>query len=219
MTEATVATPNNMPGAVDAAAAVNGSVDSEPVAETVDTQTPADQPVNGLPPDKLAQLNRTLREERNQWRREAREAKELAESLRTQWDEIRSGLGVDDKADFDPRSAIEALQRDIKSERTERLRVEVARVLDVDPKFIIGDTEDTMRESGESYLSDVNARIEAAIRSRGVPAGAPASTVTASTPISGPQQIISREELARMSPAERVQAYKDGRLDSMMGKT
>lgn len=201
-------TPNDMPGA---------TVD-DPVAETT-TEQPEVTETKGLSADKLAELNRTLRDERNQWKREAREAKEQADALVKQFSDLKSQLGVDKEADFNPKDAFDALQKQFESERTERLRVDVARTTGVDPKFIHGSTEDAMRESAEDYLADINKRIEDALKAKNVPAAPPASTVTANDPISGPQQITSHEELKKLSPSERVKAYKDGRLDSLVGKS
>jgi len=191
-------------------------------ADTPETEMVTEQPEQtpqGLSPDKLAELNRTLRDERNQWKREAREAKEQAESLRKQWDEMKTRLGVDEKSEFDPKTAIETLQRQIESERTERLRADVARDLNVDPAFILGTTEDQMRETASKYLDDVNRRIEDAIKAKNLPAAPPASTVTSDGKIAGPQQITSHAELKKLPTAERVKAYKDGRLNELMGKS
>ncbi len=213
---ATTPTPNDMPKAK--AADNQADAVAEPVVET--TPPDSDTASKGLSPDKLADLNRTLREERNEWKREARSARERQEALQRQWDELKTKLGVDDSAsEFDPKTAFERLQAEVQAERTERTRVEVARTLKVDPVFVIGNSEEEMRESAERYLADVNSRIEEALQSRNVPAAPAASTVTANDKIGGPQQITSQEDLRSMSPGQRMEAFRNGQLDSLLGKS
>ncbi len=204
MTETAVVTPD-VPGTPE-------------VTETVETPDTDQQP-QGLSPDKLAELNRTLRDERNQWKREAREAKERSEALTRQFSELKTQLGVDKEADFDPKSEVAKLRSELESERVERQRAEVARTTGVDPEDIKGSTTEAMQASAERYLERFNARLEAALKSKNVPAAPPASTVTSNDPIGGPQQITSREELAKLTPAEQMTAYKDGRLNTLIRKS
>lgn len=207
MTE--TATPNDMPGA---------EAGTAPEPEIIEA-APEVAPEKGLSPDKLADLNKTLRTERNEAKREAREARERADALAAQFADLKTRLGVDKEADFDPKSAFDKLRSELESERVERLRTDVARTTGVDPEDIKGSTVDEMQASAERYLERLQARIEAAIKAKDVPAAPPAASVQGDGKIAGPEQITSRDELAKLSPAERMSAYKDGRLNQLMGKS
>jgi hypothetical protein len=206
MTES--ASPKDMPGADVAETVTEVPTEGEPTPEKA-----------GLSSDKLAELNTTLRSERNEAKRLAREAQERADALTQQFSELKAQLGVGKEADFDPKSAFDTLRAELESERVERLRSDVARITGVDPEDIKGKTEEQMRASAESYLERFNARLDAALKAKDVPAAPPASTVTSDGKISGPEQITSRDELKRMSPQEIIAARKDGRLNSLMGKS
>lgn len=204
-------TPNDMPGAAEVA-------DEAPDTETV-TETEA--PEKGLTPDKLANLNRTLRNEKKAAERRARELEQRANEADQRWQQLAALFGNDEsgKSDFDPQSEIQRMRSDLEAERTERLRSDVARTTGVEPDFIAGKSLEEMQASAQRYLESVNARIEEALKAKNVPAAPPASTVTANGKIAGPDQITSREELAKLSPADRAKAYEEGRLDQLMGKS
>ena len=204
-------TPNDMPGA--------------DVVEAKAPETPAettqDVPEKGLSPEKLAELNRKLRNERKEAEREAREAKARAAEAEKNWQQLAELFGnKEGKTDnFDPQAAINALRDEVQSERTARLRSDVARETGVDPEDIHGSTEEEMRASAERFLTKVQARIEEALKAKAPSGAPPASTVTANGKIAGPEQITSREELAKLSPSERMKAFHEGRLDHLMGKS
>lgn len=210
MTETTV-TPNDMPAAIEA----------EPV-EAVETDTsPTDQaPEKGLTPDKLAELNRTLRNEKKAAERRAKELELKALQADQRWSQLAALFGNDtNKTGFDPEVEIQRMRSDLEAERTERLRSDVARTSGVEPDFIAGNTAEDMQASAQRYLDSVNTRIEEALKAKNIPTAPPASTVTSNGKIAGPNQITSREELAKLPPADRLKAYQDGRLDHLMGKS
>lgn len=212
MTETTV-TPNDMPGA--------DTAEAPETVETTETSAVEQAPEKGLPPDKLAELNRKLRDEKKAAERRARELEQRAQQADQRWQQLASLFG--DKADgndgFDPQAEIQRMRSDLEAERTERLRSDVARTTGVEPDFISGSSMEEMQASAQRYLDSVNARIEAAMKAKNIPVAPPASTVTSDGKIAGPDQITSREELAKLSPAERAKAYEEGRLDTLMGKT
>lgn len=202
-------TPNDMPGAAEAA---------ETAAETeVEQQDPVEEPGKGLPPEKLAELNRKLRNERKEAERKAREAEQRWQQLADQLAEV---FGGGKKADeFDPKAAFDALRAELESERTARLRSDIARETGLDPEDIYGSTEEEMRASAERFLTKLQARVEEALKAQ-KPAGAPpASTVTADDKIGDADQITSPEQLKTMSPQEVLQAYREGRLKKLMGRS
>lgn len=209
----TSVTPNSMPGA-------------ETVVEATETEPVVDEPQEvspekGLSPDKLAELNRTLRNEKKAAERTARESKQRADQADQRWQQLAAlfGADTDGKDDFDAKAAVEKLTADLQSERTERLRADVARETSVDPEDIQGSTEEAMRASAERFLVKLQKRIDEALaQAKTTPAAPPASTVTSNGKISGPQQITSPEELNRMSPTAVMAAYKEGRLDQLQGK-
>jgi len=201
-------TPNDMPGAVSEM----GTPEASEVAE---------QPPQGLSPDKLADLNRTLRNERKAAEKRAKEAELRAEQSTQQLKQVAALFGDNKTGEFDPRSAIEQMRQEFNSERQARLISEVARTEGVEPEDIRGDTEDEMRESAlkfkERYEARVLADVEAALKARN-PSAPPVSTVTADGKISGPEQITSREQLKNMTPLQIMAAQNEGRLDHLLGK-
>jgi hypothetical protein len=212
-------TPNDMPGADNSDAGGNDLPDANALAEASLAAATAEEPGKGLSPDKLAELNRKLRDERKAAEREAREAKQKAAEADARWQQLAELFGGKGKSDeFDPKAALDELRGELMSERTARLRSDVARETGVDPEDIHGSTEEEMRASAERFQAKLQARIEEALKSR-TPAAPPASTVTANDKIAGPEQITSREELAKLPPAERMKAMREGRLNHLMGKS
>jgi hypothetical protein len=205
-------TPNDMPGASEAAEV------TESAAVTADT---TEAPEKGLPPEKLAELNRTLRNERKAAEKKAREAEAAKAEADKRWQQLAELFGGKDGKvdDFDPKAAIADLQSRFESERTARLRSDVARETGVDPEDIHGSTEEEMRASAERWTQRFNQRLDEALKAKNVPAAPPASTVTSDGKITGPEQITSKDQLAKLSPADRMKAYRDGRLDGLLGKS
>lgn len=208
-------TPNDMPGAAEAPTADAEGTDTQ-VVEAPET------PEKGLPPEKLADLNRTLRNEKKAAERKAREAEQRAaanDGAAKKLTELLQALGVEGKpGEFDAKAEIIKINEKLETSERERLRADIARTEKVDPEFIHGATEDDMRASAQRYRQAIETAIEEALKAKNVPAAPPASTVTANGKIAGPEQITSREELAKLSPEARAKAYEDGRLDALMGK-
>lgn len=148
------------------------------------------------------------------WKSKAREQETRAKSNfedAQKWRELQEKNGPD----FDPREEIAKLRRDIADERTERLRVDVARRKGIDPKRVLGATEDEMVESADDYLADINQRIESS-KSKTAPAAAPAAEVTSDKKVEGPRQ-LTQDELKNLTPKQRIEAHRNGQLDSLMG--
>ncbi len=170
----------------------------------------------GLSADEVAELNRLrkIHSDESKWEKRAKQNYEDAQRYR----ELTEKLGGKETKEFDAKVAFEELNAKLEASERERVRAEVARTKKVDPKFIHGTTEEEMVSSADDYLTDVQQRIEEALKAKS-PSAPPASAVTANGKISGPEQITSREELAKLSPTERAKAYEEGRLDSLMGKS
>jgi hypothetical protein len=201
-------TPNNMPGA-------------EPKAEAPKVEAPKAEAVppavNDAAADDAAELARLrkIHADESKWEKRAKQNFEDAEKLR----ELMKTLGGEKSTEFDPKAAFDALNAKLEAAETARVRAEIARTEKVDPEFIHGTSEEDMRASAQRYREAVNAAIEEALKAKNVPAAPPASTVTANGKITGADQITSRDQLAKLSPAERLKAYQEGRLDGLMGKS
>jgi len=202
-------TPNDMPKAAQAEA---------PKAEPAEPQAnPEPVKPEGLPAEDAAELARLRRihQDESKWEKRAKQNFEDAEKLR----ELMKSLGGEKNTEFDPKAAFEALNAKLEAAENARVRAEIARTEKVDPAFIHGTSEEDMRASAQRYREAVDAAIEEALKAKNVPAAPPASTVTSNGKIVGADQITSRDQLAKMSPADRLKAYQDGRLDSLVGKS
>lgn len=208
-------TPNDMPGA-EGTSETDVTDTAETTADTAaDTQS-------GLTPEKLAELNRTLRGERKTAERRAKEAEQKAAEADQRWKQLASLFGTDGKpgdAEFDPQAEVSKLREDFNAERKARLLSEVARTEGVEPEDLRGDTEEELRDSARRFKERLDGLVEAALKAKNIPAAPPASTVTSDGKISGPQQITSHDELKKLSPTERMAAYRDGRLKQLMGES
>lgn len=205
-------TPNAMPGAEPADTATPEPKTEAPkgVNDTIADGVSAGQAELEA---ELARL-RKIHADESKWEKRAKQNFEDAEKFR----QLLKASGVEKSSEFDPQAELTKLRAEIESERTERIRAEVARLKGVDPEDIKGSTEDEMNASADRYLARFQARLEEALKAK-TPSAPPASTVTANGKIAGPEQITSRDELAKMSPSDRLKAYQDGRLDGLMGKS
>jgi len=197
-------TPNEMPGA-------------DAVTEPSEPTAPAPEPKGEAVAEK-SQPKPT--ETVDFWKGKAREqekrAKENFEDAQ-KWRELREKTGAGN--DFDPREEIEKLRKDFLAERQARWREEVARVTDVDPEDIKGETREEMLESAKSWKARFEAKLEAALKSKSVPAAAPAAEVTSNMALNnGPKQ-LTRADLQNMSRKERIEAHKSGQLDELFRGT
>jgi hypothetical protein len=138
---------------------------------------------------------------------DARAYRQLMESL---------GVKPEEKKNFDPQAEITKLRTDFEAERTARLREQISHQTNVPLDQIHGNTPEEMQQSAQSALQWVQGLLQQA----NVPAAAPASVVNspAGPNDGGPQQITSREQLAQMSNADRMKAFREGRLDQLLGK-
>lgn len=145
------------------------------------------------------------------WKKMARKQEQRAkenDDLAQKWRELTKTVG--DKSDYDPRADIEQLRTELTSERQERLRVNIARTEGVDPRWVIGSTEEEMRDSATAYKADRDAS-----RSKQIPAATPAAEVTSDKKVEGPHQLTAAE-YAALSPADRKKARDEGQLDSYL---
>lgn len=201
----TTPTPNTMPGATPA-------TPEPPKAESTPApQAPAEKSDGGDNAE-LESL-RAFRKEAQKWEQRAKSNFDDAE----RWRQLSKTVGGEPNKEFDPQAEFQKLRDEVARERAERVREAVARTEDVDPDILIGATEEQMRESAQRYKAKVEAAVERLLKGR-APAAAPASEVTSNGKVAGPGQITSQDELKSMSPADRMAAYKDGRLDGLMGK-
>lgn len=195
-------TPNSMPGAQPAA-------DRNPVEPEGDSDS-GEVTISEL--ERLARalggedgLRNILQGERR-WERRAKESAEKARKF----DEIEAS-----KKTLEERLIAERddAQRLLAAERTERIREKIARETGVPPEQINGADEDAMRESAEKALAWANS-----VRKATATLTPPASTVTGDgKPPTRPGQILSRDELKKMTPQEIIAADREGRLDHLKG--
>lgn len=100
---------------------------------------------------------------------------------------------------------IAALQREVNINR-------VSRLTGVPPEFLSGTTEDELFTSAQNALEWQAEREEAISQSMPQTAAVPASVVTSADRIEMPHQVTTQDELRRLTPAQRMQAYREGRL-------
>lgn len=117
----------------------------------------------------------------------------------------------------DPLAEIQKLRDELNSERVERTREQIASATGVPASLVSGSTEDEMRASATAAQEWAKGLAKSA---SGKPLVAPAESVNSSQAPheTGVKQIQSRDELKGMSSKDILQAYKDGRMDHLMGK-
>lgn len=210
------------------------SEDTTAVAEVAETETkpaPKPKPVpanaktesnegTSLTVDDAAELERLrkFRTEASKWEKRAKSNFDDAQRYRELVEQL-AGTNEKDAGEFDAKAAFQALNAKLESAEKERLRAEVARTENVNPKYITGTTEDEMRAAAQEFRADVEQLVEAARAAEVKTAAAPpASSVTSNGKISGPQQIQSRDQLKKMSSTQIREAMKAGELDQLLGK-
>lgn len=130
------------------------------------------------------------------------------------------GEGGEEAAPADPMKAIADLRTELSSERTERLREKIAHDTGVPISQVSGADEETMKATAEAANTWAQAKVNELLKQAGVPLAAPAANVT-STDVPGAQstqQIQSRDQLKTMTPQQITAAYKEGRMDKLLGK-
>jgi TolA-binding protein len=194
---------------------------TEAAAEDVQPATTDEQPTDLGEPGKKA-----LREEREARKQAERELRDLRariedmEAAQNKTAEERAAL--EKQRDMERQAISKANERILKAEvraaAASRLAdpADALRFLDL-TSFEVGDNGDVDSDAITSALDDlVNNKPYLAARSdqrfQGTADGGTRDG-------SRPKQITSREELARMSPAERLRAHDEGRLDKLLGVT
>lgn len=214
---ATTTTPNDMPGAQTGTPA-DTSKATETTTSTAETTTTT-AATGDLTASERAELTR-LREvhkDEQKHRREATNNHRDAEAYRNLAPALLKALGIEDgKApkDFDAQSAIADLTSKFETAERERIRSEVARTEGVNPRYVIGATEEEMRTAAQEYKADLEAELQK--RGKAVkPAAAPAGDVTSNGRVDGPRQITTRDDLKKMTPKQIVEAREKGLLDDI----
>lgn len=205
--------PLDMPGARKESVppAVASEVETKPVEQKQDSKSQQSDTLSSEEREELDRL-RNFRKQSRDWERTAKANYDDAQRFR----QMMQQLGGESEGEPDPLAEVKKLRDEVESERRERLRERVARETGVPPSQIAGSDEDSMKESAAQALSWAKEFVKQA----GVPLAAPASNVNSDGKPHDERagQIKSRDELKNMPPGEIVSAYKEGRLDYLMGK-
>ncbi|ORA77189.1 hypothetical protein BST28_18905 [Mycolicibacter kumamotonensis] len=184
--------------------------------DTATTETSASTATDGLSSDERAELDRlrAIHKDERRWEKRAKDNYNDAQKFR----DLLSALGGDTKTEnFDPKAELAQLRSEIESANTERQRAEVARVKNVDPIYVVGKTQEEMEAAAERYLADVNAKVQAALKQTTAPVTESTSTVTSGDRVEGPKQ-LTEAELRKLTPSQQLAAYKEGRVDKLLGR-
>lgn len=201
-------TPNSMPGASPSATQPQDKPAAQPTTPAASTEpqnadeTPATSPLTDDERSELARLRAVKTEERI-WEKRAKENFDKA----TKYDEEqRAKLSKEEQAEIRDREK----DTEIATLKENAAREKVSRTTGVPPELIVGKTEEEMQASAE-----VAAKWRGPVTPPVQSSAAPASSVTSTDKVEGPKQITSRDELAKMKPADRMQAFRDGRLKDL----
>lgn len=194
---------------------------AESDTDTADAQTTTtvDSEAAGLTADERNELERlrAIHKDEKKWESRAKANFDDAQKYRALSD-VFGEKEANSKGEFDAQAAIKAMRDELESERTERTRADVAREKGIDPVYATGKTREEMTAAADRYLDDVQKRIEAALTKATAPATESTSTVKSGDRVEGPKQITSEAELKKLPPAEQLAAYKDGRLNKLLGR-
>jgi hypothetical protein len=210
---------NTTPAVVDpdSRSPQNGIVDATPQQPTPPQQQPTPPKPPETPPQQQNPPTPAETVEMERFKAVQQIARQNEADARA-YREMLKGLGVtpEQKTEFDPKAEIEKLRQDVEDERTERAREQIAHTTNVPVGQIQGKTVEEMQASAQDALAWVNGLLQQA----NVPAAVPASVVNspAGPNDGGPAQIESRDELAKLSPPERMKAFREGRCDKLLGK-
>lgn len=184
-----------------------------PAPSSVDPTSTSDLSANER--SELERL-RAIHKDERKWETRAKSNFEDAQKFR----DLLDALGADSKTpDFDPKTELAKLRGEIEASNIERTRSEVARIKGVDPTYVAGSTQEEMEAAADRYLADINARVQAALQKTTAPVTESTSTVKSGDRVEGPKQIASEAELKKLSPQERMAAYREGRLDGLLGRS
>lgn len=209
-------TPNSMPGAAapqttpQAPPAATAPPEKAPAAPAPPAPAATPPPAGDSPPEQQpGESNVDWKERAKLWEDRAKVKGVTQEALdkAKQWDDYQETLKT---AEQRQREADAAKDAEILELRQGRDRERVARETGVPPRFLVGKDEAEMRESAEEFQ-----KVTGVTPSTPTSSAVPASVVTSTDKVEGPTQITSRDELAKMSPAERMTAYREGRLSGM----
>ena len=166
-------------------------------AETVETDAPADTPDLSAEAEKWKALAR-----KNEQR-----AKENAEKAK-RFDEFEEAQKTEQQKLVE---RAERAEQALAAAEVGRLRASIAAKHGVPEALLSGSTEEALEEAATALVAF-----------KGTPPSAPSSDGQGKQgdAISGSKQaqITSVDELKKLSPAEQMQARRDGRLDTLLGK-
>lgn len=207
---ATTPTPNNMPGAPAAPQtppATPPAPEKAPAATTTPAATPEAAQGDTPPVQEPGESNVDWKERARIWEDRAKVKGVTQEALdkAKQWDEYQASKRTKEENDA---IAMQAKDKEIAELKTQGLRKDIASEFKMPARFVVGKDEAEMREAAAEYVAD---RGPAKPTSSAVPA----DVVTSTDKVEGPKQIESRDELARMSPAQVMDAYREGRLSKL----
>lgn len=182
-----------------------------PVATEPDpVETPGTDPVAETGPDLAAEVEKwKVLSKKNEARAKANAEKAL------KFDEIEEANKTElqkltDRAERAETGLLQAQMLALRAEKSASTGVPLS--------VIPAGTEDEMDEAIAAFKGALATALDEATKNRH-PAAAPAQIVTAAPESTKVKQIASRTELQSMSPQERLDAYRDGRLDGLMGKS
>lgn len=105
---------------------------------------------------------------------------------------------------------LEAARTELATAQATALKNSVAAATGVPAALLTGNTQEELEATAAALLAFKGTTPP--------PANDAAASGPQGAPITGGNQILSRDELANMSRAERLAAVKDGRLDTLMGR-
>lgn len=206
-----VPSPADMPGAHPV---MNAPVETMPKPPETPAVAPEPKPESKTDADDRVEFERFkgVQELARRFEKAAKDNATDAEAFR----KLQSTFQANGETAVDPVKEIQQLREELQSERVERQRAEVAQLTGVPTHQITGTDKDSMTASAQAALEWAKGLGQAAK----VPLAAPAESVTTSTPTheTGVKQIASRDELKTMSSEQIMAAYKDGRMDLLLGK-
>lgn len=196
--------PSDMPGAAPAAPQTAENTPSAPAAPAT-PDAPAAPATEAAPEQQPGESNIDWKERAKLWEDRAKVKGVTQDSLdkAKKWDEYQESQKTVEQKRAEADAAKDARITELETEGT---RKDIARETGVPVELIVGSDEAAMR-----------AAATVAQNWRGNPStsAAPSGVVTSPDKIEGPKQITSRDELAAMSPADRMVAYRDGRLKNL----
>ena len=169
----------------------------EPAAETAADGTTTDAPDISAELEKWKALARKNEARAKENSEKAKRLDEIEEASKSELEKAQAKLAE--------------LERERDEANAARIRSEIARTKGVPVELLNGSDEDTLTAQADALLS-FKGTAPAAPSSNGQ--GKQGEPVTA-----GVQQITSLDELNKLTAAEINQARKEGRLDSLMGKS